>query len=467
MGLVNFSVKPRWDGMRTKPKRAAFRIAFAAEVFACLLVFVPASQAQEGEATTLIHAAHVFALPGEPPLGPTTIEVGNGRIVAMRAGYSAPTQGQRVVDLRHSYVLPGLIDSHVHLDMSRGDAEQDDESTLSNEDHALVAVRHAELTLQAGFTTVRNLGGHSGIRALRDAIAASRLAGPTILDAGPGITVSGGHFDANGLNEEMTRAFRETTPNVCDGADACRRLVREQLRRRADWIKVAATAGGGSVAYRPNALAGQSMTDDELAAIVDTAARLGHPVAAHATTAGGVKAALRAGVTSIEHGRYLDDEAISLFLSKKAWLVPTLSAPDEAVRLAGGGEPDSPRALRSKALLERAMSDLRLAYGRGVPIAFGTDAGVYRHGTNAREFGLMVRAGIPPAQAIRSATIVAAEMLGLSGTVGTLEPGKAADIVAVEADPLVDIDALTMISFVMRRGVVHRLQGHRQAFPAN
>jgi imidazolonepropionase-like amidohydrolase len=362
-------------------------------------------------------------------------------------------------------VLPGLIDMHVHL-YSEGDPLKArlEGGSRDYEDSVLIAARNARTTLEAGFTTVRDLGGEArGVATLRDFINAGELAGPTIVPAGRMVSVSSGHGDVNGANRQLTRAGREEADSICNGADACRQAVRNQVSQGAEVIKFAATGGVNS-----NVAGGlaRQMMDDEMQAIVETARTFGRKATAHAHGKDGIDAALRAGVASIEHGTFIDDETAALFKRQGAYLVPTMLAPVYALAQARRG--DRPPASLAKA--EEAAAAGRASHARafkaGVKVAFGTDSGVSPHGLNAQEFKLMVDAGMSPAAAIRAATVDAAELLGRSANLGTIEPGKDADLIAVTGDPLEDVTRLERVDFVMRRGVVHKQSGQRQVFPA-
>jgi imidazolonepropionase-like amidohydrolase len=326
----------------------------------------------------------------------------------------------------------------------------------------VIAQGNARRTLEAGFTTVRDLGGEGRTTAtLRDAINSSQILGPTIVPAGMMVSVTGGHGAVIGLNRAYTGAVAAERTNFCDGPDSCARAVRAQISVGAEVIKFAATGG---VRLNVAGGLGKQMTDAEMKAIVDTAHSFGRKVTAHAHGKEGIDAALRAGVDSIEHGSFIDDETVRLFKTMDAALVPTAVAPLAALAQARRGEAPTPVLVKAeKAAAAHAESTAR-AVRRGVRIFFGTDSGVAPHGDNAKEFALMVRAGMTPAQAIKAATIDnAAE---LDSPVGALLPGLDADIIAVAGDPLADVTELERVSFVMRRGVVHKLGGRRQPFPA-
>lgn len=381
-----------------------------------------------------------------------TIVVEGGKIVAIRDGFVG--EGQ-VIDLRDGFVLPGFIDSHVHITSQSGPDSRLDGVTKSTTAQAFDGIVYASRTVRAGFTTVADLGSDpEAINALRDAIAQKKVVGPRILAAGI-VAAHGGHGDVHGYRQEILDLFRPTT--LCSGADDCARAVRQAVQQGADVIKTASTGG---VMSDTAAGLGQQMSDAELVSIVETAHRLGRKVAAHAHGTDGVNAALRAGVDSVEHGTYLDPESIRLFKAKGSYLVPTLLAGDTVTRQAATAE-WMPATVRAKArIVGPLMIDaVRRARAAGVNMAFGTDSGVSAHGDNAREFALMVQAGLPPIDAIRAATVWAATHVGLDNEVGSIVPGKAADIVAVKADPLTDIRALETMAFVMKGGDVVRAVG--------
>ncbi|MDP3460764.1 MAG: amidohydrolase family protein [Hyphomonas sp.] len=406
--------------------------------------------------TVYVQAGKVLAVPGEAPLGQTTIVVTDGRIVSLTSGYQAPKDKKvRVIDLKDSYVLPGLIDSHVHLTSDAGGiAGQLEDVTLSPAAQAFNAWDNGMKTLRAGFTTVRNLGdGDGAVLALRDAVNDGQVTGPRILDAASSISASAGHMDGSlGFRDEL-REFFNAAGNTCSGADDCRRAVRLQVARGADVIKLATTGGVNS---RIGAGLGKQMFEDEARAIVETAKLFGKKVSAHAHGADGIRLALAAGVDSIEHGTILDPETIEAFAASGAYYVPTLSTVNGYIeRLKANPEAYEPD-VRAKIEWRIGITgkSLEILYAQGVKIAFGTDAGVSKHGRNADEFELMVKFGMPPAEAIKAATVNAADLLGLSAEIGTLEPGKSADLIAVKGDPIKDVKVLKTVDFVMARGEV-------------
>ena len=416
------------------------------------------------EPVTVIHAGHLLAVPGTPARGRTTIVVRGTRIAEVRDGFS-DVPGARVVDLSNEYVLPGLIDCHIHME-STGDAKQSrlDEAHKGGEDSLVDAIANARADLMAGFTSVRDLGGDAAVlRALKKGIADGVFEGPTITMAGQMISVTAGHGDGSAtLRDDFARVTRAEADNVCDGVDSCRRAVRAQIRDGAEVIKFAAT--GGVLDPVASGL-GQHMTFEEMKAIVDTAHQFGRKAAAHAHGTGGINTALRAGVDSIEHGTFADAESVRLYKQTGAYYVPTLIAPATAVEAGRRGDLPAASAVKAEEAAGHSVESFKLTYKNGVKIAFGTDTGVSKHGENAAEFGLMVGAGMPAATAIRTATVAAADLLGRAAEVGTIAPGKDADVIAVASDPAQDIGQLSRIRFVMHRGTVVREGGRATPFP--
>jgi len=401
-------------------------------------------------APTYIQAGRVMAVPGKSVLGPSTIIVDGDRIIEVRAGFAEPPAGARLVDLRNQTVLPGLIDSHVHLASDRG-GEAGLLSFMREEPrmNALEAQMNGMKTLRAGFTTVRNLGDDGATLALREAIKRGWVQGPRIVDAASSISTTGGHMDGRGgLNDDLV-AHLPSPENLCDGIDSCRKVVRRQIDRGADVIKFATTGGvnsGTGLATR--------MNEDEARALVETAHAYGRKVAVHAHGADGIKLALRAGADSIEHGTVMDDEIIRTMKVKGTYYVPTLSTVNGYLeRLAANPNAYAPD-VKKQIDWRIGITGLSLAKAApaGVKIAFGTDAGVSKHGRNADEFELMVKYGMTPVEAIKAATVNAADLLGLSSEIGTIEAGKSADIIAVAGDPLTDVRVLKSVGFVMARG---------------
>ncbi|HEY4585575.1 MAG TPA: amidohydrolase family protein [Brevundimonas sp.] len=404
------------------------------------------------QATKFVQVGRLLADPASGRvLRDKTLVIRGNQVVEIRDGFVG--EGN-VVDLRSAFVLPGLIDSHVHLGSEQSPNSRLDRLTMSNADQAMVGARHARRTLNAGFTTVADLGGaNESIFALRDAVRRGDVVGPRIIAAGSSVSVHGGHGDANGYREDILHVL--SNESVCSGAEDCRRAVRTQVRAGADIIKITATGGVLS-----NTAAGlnQQFTQDELASIVEVAHRMGRQVTAHAHGVDGINAFLKAGGDSIEHGTYLDDESVRLFKANGAYLVPTLLAGDFVARVASGPDNFFTPAQTAKALeAGPKMLDMAArAHRGGVKIAFGTDSGVSAHGDNAQEFALLVRAGLTPLQAIQSATVGAAEHLKISAEAGRIAPGMPADLIAVAGDPLNDVTELERVRFVMKGGQVFR-----------
>lgn len=428
---------------RTKSGKA--RIALSLLLGATML---PPAFANEPAAVTVIHAGQVIAIPGQKPLGATTITVRNGKIVELQPGY-IEVPGTRVLDLKDKTVLPGLIDTHVHFSFSP-ETRYWSAAIDTAEDVALFAFANAKKTLEAGFTTVRDVGsdGYS-IHALRDAINDKLVTGPRIFLSGTSLSIVGGHGDMSGLNRQTTETlFPYSYTGACTGGVECALRVREAAKYGADLIKITST--GGIMSQQARGL-GQHLSDDELNSIVTTAHGLGLKVAAHAHGLQGVTASVRAGVDSIEHGTWLDADTAKLMAARGTWLVPTLGL------LNARKEGDATPAVEAKMAEARRVAgqNIRLAVQYKVNIAFGTDAGVSPHGSNARQFRLMVEQGpMSPMAALRSATVDAATLLGQSDSLGTIEVGKYADMIAVTGDPYADVSILEHVSTVIKDGQI-------------
>lgn len=428
-------------------------------LLAALVAFAAPAAAAEGPDkpqpnVTYLHAGRLLDVPGKPPRGASTVVITDGVVTSVADGTLPAPAGAATVELGDAFVLPGLTDMHVHL-FSDGDPLRArlEASTRDREDAAYLAALHARQTLEAGFTTVRDLSAPPrGIRALRDAIEAGAVPGPTIINAGKMISVSGGHGDRGGLNEESYEAFApHDYNNLCNGADDCRRAVREQIRLGALVIKFAAT--GGVLSNVAGGI-GQQMTSEEMKALIDAAHAFGRKVAAHSHAAAGTMAAVNAGVDTIDHGTFLYEPTVKAMIDHGTWLVPTMLASDTALGQARSGKLPPASAAKAEETAGAARKSHELAIRMGVKIAFGTDTGVSKHGDNAREFALMVRAGMTPAATIAAATVNAAEALGRSDSVGRIAPGMPADIIAVHGDPLTDVTRLEHVDFVMKRGAV-------------
>ena len=359
--------------------------------------------------------------------------------------------GAKVIDLSNATVLPGLIDCHTHLTYTpymSGPAGLH----ISYPRQALIGAHNARLTLEAGFTTVRNVGanGYSDI-ALRDSIRSGEVPGPRILASGPALSITGGHGDENFLAPQ----FNFSNDGVANGVDGVTTKVRENIKFGADVIKFMATGGVLSEGDNP---ALEQYSPEEMKAIVDTAHGLGRKVAAHAHGALGIKNAVLAGVDSIEHGSYMTEEDIQLMKQHGTYLVPTLYLGDWLMENLSTLGLTPNMIEKAKIVLPIARQNIGTAFKAGVKVAFGTDAAVYPHGLNAREFAVMVKLGLSPLQSVQAATVNAADLLGWTDRVGTLEPGKFADVIAVDGDPLADVRALETVRFVMKGGEVIKNQ---------
>ena len=406
-------------------------------------------------ATTVIHAGQLLAIPGEKPKSEQTVVITDGRITSVQDGYVDPASinaDAEVIDLKNQFVMPGLMDMHVHLQGQLGPRNDSDALKLSAEMVQMRSLMYAMRTLEAGFTTVRDVGSDpQAMYAMRDAINLGWIDGPRIVAAG-GVGITGGHADISGVKPEFMEML--TAPTVCDGPYDCRRATRHAIKYGADLIKITST--GGVLTDRATGT-GQQMEMDELKEVVLAAQRMGRKVASHAHQADGIIAALEAGVDSIEHGTYTNDEAIKLFKKTGAYLVPTLLAGQTVVDMANNSDFMSP-AIKEKA--RRVGADMQGNFSKaidaGVNIAFGTDSGVSKHGTNAQEAVLMSEAGMSNMAILQSATVNAADLLGMSASIGTLEEGKHADIVAYDASPLDDIKELLDVDFVMKGGKVFK-----------
>ncbi len=414
--------------------------------------------AQTTDVVTVIHAGKLLDKPGNPPRGPSTLIIRNGKIAQLLSGHQPGPAGATLIDLKDKFVLPGLIDSHVHLDSDAGgNAALIEAVTDSPARAAYRAAGNAKKTLMAGFTTVRNMGDGTGATlALRDAVAAGELPGPRIIDAGRSISTTSGHMDATlSVSEDLHASIGQE--NLCDGVESCRQAIRKQVRRGVDVIKIATTGGVNS---RIGAGLGRQLFDDEVKALVDTAHLYGKKVAVHAHGDDGVNIALAAGADSIEHGTMITDESIKLFKAAGAYYVPTLSTVNGYLeRLAANPNAYPPDVLaKVQWRIGVTGKSLAKAYPAGVKIAFGTDAGVSKHGRNADEFELMVKHGMSASAAIQAATMNAATLLGVEKEVGSLEPGKAADVIAVAGDPITDITTLKSVRFVMKDGRVFKAE---------
>ncbi|HVV04820.1 MAG TPA: amidohydrolase family protein [Puia sp.] len=379
-----------------------------------------------------------------------------GNIISdVQKGYISAAAGDKVIDLKNRTVMPGLIDAHVHLESETSPNAQLKRFTQNDADIAFQSTVYAKTTLMAGFTTVRDVGGSGVNISLRNAIRQGIVVGPRMYTAGKILSSTGGHADPTHGWRKGLEATDETALTVVDGKDACIKAVRQMYKEGADLIKI--TASGGVLSLEKDGT-GPQFSEEEIRAIVETAKDYGMRVAAHAHGAEAMKRAIRAGVTSIEHGTLMDDEVISLLKQHGVWYVPTIIAGksvSDSARLHPGY---FPAVIAGKALSIGPMiqNTFAKAYKAGVKIAFGTDAGVYAHGKNWIEFVYMTEAGMPPLEAIKCATLNAAELIGVSDKVGSIEKGKLADIVAVDGDPTQDIHVMGNMKFVMKDGVVYK-----------
>ena len=422
-----------------------------------LLVSAALSQSALAD-TSVIHAGELLVVAGKAPLKKQTLVITDGKISAVKSGFIAANSfadDAKLIDLSSSFVMPGLMDMHVHLQGELGPNNDSEAVNLSDADTLMKSAYFAKKTLMAGFTTVRDLGSSAEQSfALRDAIKRGWVDGPRIVAAGTSVAVTGGHGDVDGMAPDLMKLH--TAETVCDGPYDCRRATRHAIKYGADVIKITSTGG---VLSDTDTGTGQQMADDEIKEVVETAHGLGRKVASHAHAAAGINAALRAGVDSIEHGSYANKESIKLFKKGGAYLVPTLMAGDTVVNLAKTTNFMSPE-IKAKAIRVGGdmIENFKRSYKAGVKIAYGTDSGVSKHGTNAREAELMYEAGMSPQDILISATIHGADLIGKSKSLGTLEVGKVADIIATDASPLKNIKELLDVDFVMKSGKVVKRQ---------
>jgi imidazolonepropionase-like amidohydrolase len=407
------------------------------------------------DADTLIHAGRLIDGTSDDAKSEMTIRVRGDTIAGIERGYTAASTGDTVIDLRDQTVLPGLMDMHVHLDGETTDHSRLDGFVMNEADFAFDAAKFAKRTLEAGFTVVRNLGDSYNVTvALRKAIDSGDVSGPRIFTAARSLSSTGGHGDPTNGWASTIMGDPGPADGVVNGVEDARKAVRQRYKDGADWIKITATGGVLSVAK-----SGQNpqFTAEELQAIVDTAADYGLRVAAHAHGAEGMKRAVIAGVASIEHGTYMDEEVMELMNEHGTYYVPTILAGKWVAEKSkvDGFFPElvRPKAAEIGPLIQDTFAR---AYKGGVKIVFGTDTGVSAHGDNAQEFALMVEAGMPPMEAIQSATRVAAEFLDIADRYGSLESGKQADIIAVPGNPLDDIHRMEQVSFVMKAGEIYK-----------
>jgi imidazolonepropionase-like amidohydrolase len=403
---------------------------------------------------TLIHCGTLIDAVKNEAQSQMTIVVEGKKITAVQKGFSAPSGTDKVIDLKSQTVMPGLTDMHVHLEQETSKGGEIKRYQQNQADVAFDAAKYAKNTLMAGFTSVRDLGGSGVNIALRNAINKGTVIGPRIFTSGRTIATTGGHGDpSNGLADKLTLDGQYLT-GVVNGVDECRQAVRQRYKEGSDCIKITATGGVLSIAKSGKA---PQFTEEEIRAIVETAKDYGFHVAAHAHGAEGIKRAVRGGVTTIEHGTFLDDEGIELMKKNGTYLVATILAGKtvaDSAKIPGYYHPlVVPKALETGPIIQATFGK---AYKAGVKIAFGTDSGVSIHGYNAYEFQYMVEAGMPAMEAIKSATITPAEIIGVQKDLGTIEAGKTADIIATDGNPLQDIKMMRKVSFVMKDGVIYK-----------
>lgn len=402
---------------------------------------------------TIIHCGTLIDGNSKKASKVVSVLIEDGIIIDVSEGYVDPDEGDIVIDLNSFTVLPGLMDMHTHLSGESNPKRYMERFTMDLDDYAFRSIQYAEKTLLAGFTTVRDLGGPVNT-SLRDAINKGYLSGPRIFSAGKSLATTGGHADpTNGMRFELM-GDPGPAEGVVNGISDARKAVRQRYKNGADLIKITATGGVLSVAKNGE---NPQFKEEEILAIVETAQDYGMHVAAHAHGAEGMKRAIRAGVRSIEHGTLMDDETIKLMKEHGTYYVPTISAGEFVAEKAkiDGYYPEIIRPKASK-IGPQIKKTFERAHKAGVKIAFGTDSGVSYHGDNAKEFLYMTAGGMKPIDAIRSATIVAAELLGVEASLGSIEIGKIADIVAVKENPLVNIETLKNVEFVMKKGKVYK-----------
>ena len=404
--------------------------------------------------TTYLHCGKIVEVEQGIILTRQTIIIDGSTITAIEPGYRAASAGVTVIDLKSATVMPGLFDMHVHIESESSPTSYMERFTKSEVENAYGCIKYAETTLMAGFTTVRDLGG-SGINiALRDAIDRGQVDGPRIFTAGKSIATTGGHADpTNGFSRDhMPDAGPQE--GVADGVAQCAEAVRWRYKNGSDCIKITGTGGVLSVAKSGD---NPQFSQEEFNAIVATANDYGFHVAVHAHGAEGMKRAVLAGVTTIEHGTKMTEEVMDLMVEHGTYLVPTISAGKAVAANAAipGYYPDIivPKALEIGPLIQNTFSK---AYAKGVPIAFGTDAGVFPHGDNWKEFIYMTESGMPMMQALQSATMIPATILKVEDKLGSLKAGKLADIIAVEGDPIQDPALMEKVIFVMKEGKVYQ-----------
>jgi imidazolonepropionase-like amidohydrolase len=403
---------------------------------------------------TIIHCGNLIDAKSNDVQPQMTLVIEGSKIISIQKGFTKPATEEKLIDLSLKTVMPGLIDMHVHLENETNKDQNLQRFTLNDADIAFRSTLYAKKTLMAGFTTVRDLGGSGVNISLRNAINQGTVVGPRIFTAGKSIATTGGHADPTNSYRKDLMGDPGPKEGVINSPEEARQAVRQRYKDGSDMIKITATGGVLSLAKDGS---GPQFTDEELKAIIETAKDYGFHTAAHAHGVEGMKRAVLAGITTIEHGTKMTEEIMDLMKQKGTFYVPTISAGRfvaEQAKVPGYYHPlVVPKALE---IGPQVQETFKKAYKRGVKIAFGTDAGVYPHGDNAKEFGYMVEGGMPAMEAIKSATIVSAGILGIADKIGTLENGKLADIVATDENPITNIKTLEKVTFVMKEGVIYK-----------
>jgi imidazolonepropionase-like amidohydrolase len=403
---------------------------------------------------TVIHCGNLIDAKSNDVQPQMTLVIEGNKITSIQKGFTKPAVEEKLIDLSQKTVMPGLIDMHVHLESETNKDQNLQRFTLNDADVAFRSTLFAKKTLMAGFTTVRDLGGSGVNISLRNAINQGLIVGPRIFTAGKSIATTGGHADPTNSYRKDLMGDPGPKEGVINSPEEARQAVRQRYKDGSDMIKITATGGVLSLAKDGS---GPQFTDEELKAIIETAKDYGFHTAAHAHGVEGMKRAVLAGITTIEHGTKMTEEIMDLMKQKGTFYVPTISAGRfvaEQAKVPGYYHPlVVPKALE---IGPQVQETFKKAYKRGVKIAFGTDAGVYPHGDNAKEFGYMVEGGMPAIEAIKSATIVSAGILGIADKIGTLEIGKLADIVATDENPITNIKTLEKVTFVMKEGVIYK-----------
>ncbi|MEX1202967.1 MAG: amidohydrolase family protein [Ferruginibacter sp.] len=418
-----------------------------------IIAFILLAQTSSWAQNTILHCGKLIDVANSKMLSNCTIVITGNKITSVQEGFTAGTSKDNVIDLKNKTVMPGLIDMHVHMETETKKGNTADKFINNPSDVAFTSLSYAKVTLMTGFTSVRDLGGSGVNVSLRNAINKNQVVGPRIFTAEKSIATTGGHADpTNGYSRQL---MGDPGPieGVVNSKDEAYKAVRQRYKNGADLIKITATGG---VLSQAKDGANPQFTEEEIKAIVAAAKDYGFKVAAHAHGADGIKRAIRGGVNSIEHGTFMDDEAMDLMKQYGTWYIPTITAGKsvaDSAKIPGYyTEIVTPKALATGPQIQKTFAK---AYKMGVKIAFGTDAGVYMHGKNWLEFVYMTEAGMPNIEAIRCATLHAANLLG-NDQLGVIEKGKLADIIAVDGDPTKEIEAMGRVKFVMKDGVTYK-----------